>query len=48
MEWELIDDGCPYTERMKVYGGWLVRTGSSEYMGLCFIPDVNYNWNIAP
>ncbi len=49
-EWEVIQEGkIDITERLKVYGGWLVkylcnRTGESS---MVFVPDVHHAWKIS-
>jgi hypothetical protein len=45
-EWEEI---CSYTQRLRVYGGWIVRTydvsGANEVaLAMCFVPDKEYRW----
>ena len=53
MTWEEIDG---YSERAKVFGGWLVRCyepywdGDQQYeyryVAMAFIPDPNHEWEI--
>ena len=47
-KWEDIDN---YTERMSVYGGWLIKgyvAGEQEYgIALCFIPDPDHIWRLS-
>ena len=45
-EWERIDD---YTARVKVAGGWMIRSGiitakSSTSIALMFVPDTDWQW----
>lgn len=46
-KWENMGD---YTTRLKVPGGWIVRTFTGSYNGGCchqiFIGDVNHTWKI--
>lgn len=50
-EWERINDrGLGYTERAKVFGGWIVRNfeyGDSATVSLVFIPDGGHQWEIV-
>ena len=50
LEWEPIVEPMNYefTERMAVFGGWLVRSGvttKKEYV-MCFVPDANHEWEL--
>lgn len=49
LKWEIIIPihNYQYTERLKVFGGWIVRTGDvvKNIATQCFIPDVNHEWN---
>jgi len=49
-EWEEIDrKSYGYTERAKVFGGWLIRVvdiGDVCYFGMTFVPDHNHEWVI--
>ena len=43
-KWEWIDDR---SERLKVPGGWIVRSDSGSYEGgvhMIFIKDAEYEW----
>ena len=45
-EWERIDDR---SERLKVPGGWIVRSDSGSYEGgvhQIFIEDINHEWRL--
>ena len=45
-KWEDIDDR---SERLKVPGGWIVRSDSGSYEGgvhQIFIEDPNYEWKL--
>lgn len=51
--WEEIYEADPYTEtdRLKVPGGWIVRTvaeGRNESIGvaLTFVPDPGHKWSL--
>jgi hypothetical protein len=63
MKWELIDDRVgdgrdrkpnPYSERIKVPGGWLVRTVHVEWShgGVAcathtvFVPGLSHEWSV--
>lgn len=51
-EWEDVESPCQgdYTERLKVFGGWLVRTilkiKEHECVSMVFVPDANHEWSI--
>lgn len=46
--WQDLGDGK--TERMRVPGGWVVRSGTNSAVGMCFVPDhyVQYPNSGAP
>lgn len=41
---------CNETDRLKVFGGWLVRTrsgfGNSWTYSMCLVPDPNHEWKV--
>lgn len=47
IQWEIIDD---YTDRLKVLGGWIVRTGTIGVQGSTvhqvFVPDEKHEWKL--
>lgn len=50
LEWERLGnegaDAALVTERARVFGGWLVRVGSSPAaMALTFVPDGQGRWD---
>ena len=51
LEWETLDnegsrEAGLVTERARVFGGWLVRVGSSPAsMALSFVPDGQGRWD---
>ena len=47
-KWEDVGKGHETRlERMKVFGGWIVRTYYiGEAVALCFLPDINHEWEI--
>lgn len=61
MKWELVNKetypelGGESTERLRVPGGWLVRTGLSltnrrglgTGVALCFLPDPEHEWEVG-
>ena len=50
LKWERIDDigqissSSSASERVKVPGGWLIRTRIRDGGGLTFVPDPNHSW----
>ena len=50
-EWEELDN---YTERLKVIGGWIIKSENSLYENgkwalsesMVFVPDPNHEWEI--
>lgn len=46
-KFETIDN---YTSRLRVFGGWIVRTYSNSYSGCSihtlFLPDKVHDWNL--
>lgn len=42
------EDIANYAERLKVFGGWLVRTRyfSSDDYAMAFVPDANHEWQL--
>lgn len=50
LEWERLGnegaDGALVTERARVFGGWLVRVGTSPAaMAVTFVPDGQGRWD---
>jgi len=50
-EWELVESSevGDYTERLHVYGGWLVRTYfglPATTLSMIFVPDPDHKWKI--
>lgn len=56
-KWELINENGPYrtTYRMRVFGGWIVKSESLYYSegfsagaseSMCFVPDPNGDWKL--
>ena len=44
--WESMDmDMDSFTERMRVFDGWLVRTVHSERVAMCFVKDTEHLWS---
>jgi hypothetical protein len=49
LKWERIDN---YTDRAKVFGGWLVRSYSERAtfqpvpIAMCFVPDEHHVWGV--
>jgi len=50
LQWETVIlsklDGSYDLQRVKVPGGWLVRT-YGDGMAMCFMPDGNHVWTVA-
>ena len=50
LAWETVvqNEDYLYTERLKVFKGWIVRCRDSikNTMSTCFVPDENYEWNL--
>jgi len=44
LKWQSLDNSC---DRLRVYGGWLVKYAGYEKGGLCFIPDHDGRWVIS-
>lgn len=40
LEWEEVGD----VHRIRVPGGWLVKDGYYEAVGICFYPDPEHKW----
>jgi len=40
----------PFTERLKVFGGWIVRSTDANHRNQCmvFILDEDHDWEIEP
>lgn len=56
-EWEMMDESHKnFTDRAKVFGGWIVRSFTYEIAGgedakgtsesMVFVPDPNHEWEI--
>lgn len=49
LQWETIvtEMNYQYTVRLKVFGGWLVKSGDSvkDTVSMVFVPDANHVWN---
>ena len=62
--WEIINENsqgqsADITERLKVFGGWIVRSGEAYKnpgfvadqvgmsMSMCFVPDPNHEWQLG-
>lgn len=49
IQWETLIEpqNYVYTDRLKVYKGWLVRCLCSvkDTVSICFVPDENHEWN---
>jgi hypothetical protein len=46
-KWEVIAE---YTERLPVYGGWIVQTfvyGRYKSQSMVFVPDPEHRWEIV-
>ncbi len=44
MDWEDLEEGVDL-QRIKVFGGWLVRTGIyTNGVSICFYPDPEHKW----
>lgn len=46
--WEVMESrGHQSTERMKTFGGWIVRTSAyNDGVHMIFISDPNHEWNL--
>ena len=42
-KWEAIDG---YTDRMKVRAGWVIRTTVPNGVALCYVPDMQHEWEL--
>jgi len=52
LAWETVVplENYQYTERLKVFGGWVLRChdGVKDTIAMCFIPDANFDWTLPP
>lgn len=49
-KWEVIQPAGPkdvLSERLWVYGGWIVRTRSSACISQVFVQDVDHVWKLG-
>ena len=38
---------CESVARLKVFGGWLIRTTGYSAVAICFYPDPNHDWKLC-
>ena len=44
--WEKIDEAG--TMRLKVFGGWVIYSSWEGTETMCFVPDPDHKWKLAP
>ena len=45
--WETVTEApANHTDRLKVYGGWIVRTKYAETVSTVSVPDPQHHWDL--